>query len=73
MILTPKAYTIRIINKISLYCKNLVHLSVAFAHIDLEVASTIVSKLTTIKCLALNNASLEKEQLKSIFAGMQET
>ncbi|KAK1404200.1 hypothetical protein POM88_003805 [Heracleum sosnowskyi] len=55
-----------------LHCKNLVGLSIAFAQIDGEIASTIVSKLATIKCLALNNAILEKEHLKVILLGCKE-
>lgn len=63
------SYVVQIIDKLSLYCKNLVGLSVAFAQIDYEVASTIVSKLANIKCLALSNANFEKEHLKMILLG----
>ncbi|KAK1372367.1 hypothetical protein POM88_028560 [Heracleum sosnowskyi] len=67
------SYILQIIDKICLHSKNFVGLSVKQAHITNMVASTIVSKLATIKCLVLNNAVFEEEEhLEMILLGGKE-
>lgn len=65
-------YMLEIIDKISLQCKNFVGLSVEQVHINDIVASSIASKLATIKCLVLDKAIIEEEDLETILLGCKE-
>lgn len=63
---------VQIIGKIGLNCKNLVELCVTNTDIGQEVASAIVSNLSTIKHLVLDETNLEKVNLELIVRGCKE-
>ena len=66
------SHLVQIIGKICLNCKNFVELSVTNTDIDQEVASAIVSNLSTIKCLVLDKTNLDKVNLELILRGCKE-
>ncbi|KAK1404194.1 putative F-box/LRR-repeat protein 23 [Heracleum sosnowskyi] len=66
------SHLVEIICKISLNCKNFMELSVTNTDIDQEVATAIVSNLSTIKRLVLDYANIEKVNLELILRGCKE-